>query len=168
MQAALKDIIAIDGKTLCNSIDGRNDRPAIHMVSAFATSARLVLAQQKIDDKSNEITAIPLLLDLLSLKGNIVTIDAIGCQKAIAEKIHEKEADYVLALKGNQGSLHEDVQLFLEAEAAKPSASAIEDKYEEADKGHGRIETRKCLVSSQINWLEQKLQWPGLKPKFRT
>jgi predicted transposase YbfD/YdcC len=162
-QETLKDIIAIDGKTLCNSIDALNDVPAIHMVSAFATGARLVLAQQKVNDKSNEITAIPLLLDLLSLKGNTITIDAMGCQKSIAEKIHEKEADYVLALKGNQGSLNEDVQLFLETEAAKKSGSAIEDKYEEVDKGHGRIETRKCLVTSQIDWLEQKSQWPGLK-----
>jgi len=163
LQKALKDIIAIDGKTLCNSIDELNQVPAIHMVSAFATEARLVLAQQKVDDKSNEITAIPLLLDLLSVKGNTVTIDAMGCQKVIAEKLYEKEADYVLALKGNQGTLHEEVQLFLETEAAKESACAIEDKYEEIDKGHGRIETRKCRVTSQIDWLEQKLQWPGLK-----
>lgn len=163
LQKALKDIIAIDGKTLCNSMDEQNAVPAIHMVSAFATGARLVLAQQKVEDKSNEITAVPLLLDLLNVKGNIITIDAMGCQKTIAEKIHEKEADYVLALKGNQGSLYDDVKLFLEAEAAKAAASAIEDRYEETDKGHGRIETRKCIVSSQLDWLEQKLQWPGLK-----
>lgn len=89
----------------------------------------LVLAQQKVDDKSNEITAIPLLLDLLNLAGNIVTIDAMGCQKAIAEKIHQKEADYVLALKGNQGTLSEDVRLFFETETAKPSSSAIGTLY---------------------------------------
>jgi predicted transposase YbfD/YdcC len=163
LQAALKDIIAIDGKTLCNSIDEQNHVPAIHLVSAFATGARLVLAQQKVEDKSNEITAIPLLLDLLNLQGSIVTIDAMGCQKTIAEKIHEKGADYILALKGNQSSLRDDVQLFLEAEAVKKFTCAIEDNYEEVDKGHGRIETRKCLVSSQIDWLEQKPQWPGLK-----
>ena len=163
LQKALEDVIAIDGKTLCNSIDVIDNTSAIHMVSAFATKARLVLAQQKVGDKSNEITAVPLLLDLLSLKGNIVTIDAMGCQKAIAEKIREKEADYVLALKGNQGTLHKDVQLFLEAEVEKISESAIEDTYEEVDKGHGRIETRTCVVTSQIDWLEQKPQWPGLK-----
>lgn len=162
-QLVLKEIIAIDGKTLCNSIDELNNVPAIHMVSAFAAGARLVLAQQKVDDKSNEITAIPILLDLLSLKGNTITIDAMGCQKAIAEKIREKEADYVLALKGNQGSLNEDVRLFLETEAAKESSIAIEDRHEETDCGHGRIETRRCLVSSQIDWLEQKPQWAGLK-----
>ena len=163
LQEVLQDVIAIDGKTLCNSIDELNHVPAIHMVSAFATGARLVLAQQKVDDKSNEITAIPLLLDLLNLKGNIVTIDAMGCQKAIAEKLHQKEADYVLALKGNQGTLSEDVKLFLETEIAKKSGSAIEDQYEEIDKGHGRIETRKCVVTSQIDWLEQKPQWAGFK-----
>ncbi len=135
MQEALQDVIAIDGKTLCNSIDSLNNDPAIHMVSAFATEARLILAQQKVDDKSNEITAIPLLLDLLSLKGNIVTIDAMDCQKAIAEKIIEKNGDYVLSLKGNHGNLSADVQLFLETEAAKKSSFAIEDRYEEADKG---------------------------------
>jgi very-short-patch-repair endonuclease len=90
----------------------------------------------------------------------------MGCQKAIAEKIHQKEADYVLALKGNQGTLSEDVRLFFETETAKPSSSAINDQYEEADKGHGRIEMRKCLVSSQIDWLEQKLEWPGFQTKF--
>ena len=163
LQAALKDIIAIDGKTLCNSIDGRSNTPAIHMVSAFATEARLILAQQKVNEKSNEITAIPLLLDLLNLKGNIITIDAMGCQKAIAEIIQEKEADYVLALKSNHGTLHEDVKLFLEAEAVKKSSVLIEDSHEEIDAGHGRIETRKCIVSSQIDWIEQRLEWPGLK-----
>jgi predicted transposase YbfD/YdcC len=163
LQVALKDVIAIDGKRLCNSRDEFNNVPAIHMVSAFATGARLVLAQQRTDDKSNEITAIPLLLDLLSLKGNTVTIDAMGCQKAIAEKIHEKDGDYILSLKGNQGALNDDVRLFLTTEAAKKSESAIEDKYEEVDKGHGRVEMRKCVVSSQIEWLEQKPEWPGLK-----
>jgi predicted transposase YbfD/YdcC len=133
------------------------------MVSAFAAESRLVLAQQKVEDKSNEITAIPHLLDILSLKGNTVTIDAMGCQKAITQKIQEKGADYVLSLKGNQGTLSEDVQLFLESEVARSSGSAIEDVYEEADKGHGRIETRKCFVTSQIDWLEQKSQWTGLK-----
>jgi predicted transposase YbfD/YdcC len=163
LQEVLNEVIAIDGKKLCNSHDDYHEIPAIHMVSAFATGARLVLAQQKVDDKSNEITAIPLLLDLLSLKGNTITIDAMGCQKAIAKKIHEKEGDYVLALKGNQGNLNDDVQLFLTKEAKKESSSAIEDKYEELDKGHGRIETRTCIVSSQIDWLEQKSEWSGLR-----
>jgi predicted transposase YbfD/YdcC len=163
LQSELGDIIAIDGKTLCNSLDRANGTSAIHMVSAFATEARLVLAQQKVDDKSNEITAIPLLLDLLNLKGSIVTIDAMGCQTAIAKKIQEKEGEYVFALKGNQGTLNEDVRLFLETEINKASSTAIEDKHEEIDKGHGRIEIRKCVVSSQIDWLPQKANWDGLK-----
>lgn len=163
LQISLNEVIAIDGKTLCNSTDRTKNLSAIHMVSAFSTSARLVLAQQKVDDKSNEITAIPLLLDLLDLKGNIITIDAMGCQKAIAEKIQANEAEYVLALKGNQGSLHEEVKLFLETEASNPASNRINDYHEEIDAGHGRIETRKCFVSNQIDWLNAKPEWPGLK-----
>ncbi|MDR3492380.1 MAG: ISAs1 family transposase [Gammaproteobacteria bacterium] len=163
LQSLLNDVVAIDGKTLCNSINMQDNIPAIHMVSAFATHARLILAQQKVDDKSNEITAIPKLLDLLDLIGQAVTIDAIGTQKAIAKKIREKEADYVLALKGNQGTLNDDVRLFLEREFQKSASTAIEDRYEEVDKGHGRIEVRKCIVSSQIDWLQQKQDWIGLK-----
>ncbi|MDP3562733.1 MAG: ISAs1 family transposase, partial [Legionellaceae bacterium] len=106
LQTALNDIIAIDGKPLRGSVM-QNGTSAIHMVSAFATGARLVLAQQKVADKSNEITAIPLLLNLLSLKGNIITIDAMGTQKAIAKQIHDAGGFYVLALKGNQGTLNE-------------------------------------------------------------
>ena len=163
LQTLLDEVIAIDGKTLCNSADGAVGKSAIHMVSAFATEARLVLAQQKTDEKSNEITAIPKLLDLLDLKGQIVTIDAMGTQKAIAKQIIEQGGDYILALKGNQGSLNEDVRLFLETELKKSSSSAIEDSCKDCDKGHGRIETRKCFVSSQIDWLSQKEQWAGLK-----
>ncbi|OGV33543.1 MAG: hypothetical protein A3E88_02810 [Legionellales bacterium RIFCSPHIGHO2_12_FULL_35_11] len=163
LQTILKDVIAIDGKTLCSSINEACGASAIHMVSAFATGARLVLAQQKVDEKSNEITAIPKLLGLLDLKGQIVTIDAMGTQKAIAKQIHDKDGYYVLALKGNQGTLNEDVRLFLEAEFKKDASTAITDRYEEADKGHGRIEMRRCVVSSQIDWLTQKEQWAGLK-----
>ena len=110
------------------------------MVSAFATNARLILAQQKVADKSNEITAIPKLLDLLDLKGQIITIDAMGTQKTIAKKIFDKGGDYVLALKGNQGTFNDDVRLFLETEAMNASSTVIEDRFDEADKGHGRIE----------------------------
>jgi predicted transposase YbfD/YdcC len=163
LQRVLEKIVAIDGKTLCNSGNEAENISAIHMVSAFATEARLVLAQQKVEEKSNEITAIPLLLDLLDLKGSTVTIDAMGCQKEIAKKIQEKEADYVLALKGNQGTLNEDVRLFLETEYAKEQSLFIEDFHEETDAGHGRIEVRKCVVSSQIEWLEQKPEWSGLR-----
>lgn len=163
LQKLLQEVIAIDGKTLCNSIDKAMGTSAIHMVSAFATEARLVLAQQKVDEKSNEITAIPKLLDLLDLKGHIVTIDAIGTQKAIAKQIIKQGGDYILALKGNQGTLNDDVRLFLETELKKTTAHAITDTYEDLDKGHGRIETRRCFVSSQIDWLNQKELREGLK-----
>lgn len=163
LQTTLSGVIAIDGKTLRGSFDTASNSAAIHMVSAFATEARLVLAQQKVDDKSNEITAIPKLLDLLSLEGQIVTIDAMGCQTAIAEKIIDKGGDYVFALKGNQGTLLEDVRLFLEAEVAKKTSQAIEDRSEDVDCGHGRIETRKCFISGQVDWLIQKEKWKGLK-----
>ncbi len=143
LQKTLNSVIAIDGKTLCNSMDKLAGTSAIHMVSAFATEARLVLAQQKVDEKSNEITAIPKLLDLLDLKGQIITIDAMGTQKAIAKQIIDNEGDYVLALKGNQGTLNEDVRLLLETELKKSSSTVIDDYDEETDKGHGRIETRR-------------------------
>jgi predicted transposase YbfD/YdcC len=163
LQKMLAGVVAIDGKTLCNSHDDGLGKSAIHMVSAFATGVRLVLAQEKVEEKSNEITAIPKLLKLFDVRGNTITIDAAGCQKAIAEQIVEQQGDYVLALKGNQGTLNEDVRLFLETEIAKPLSSAIESVYEESDAGHGRIETRKCIVSSQIDWLAQKSQWAGLR-----
>lgn len=163
LQKLLEGVIAIDGKRLCNSDDAALGKSAIHMVSAFATGVRLVLAQEKVEEKSNEITAIPKLLKLFEVKGNTITIDAAGCQKAIAEQIVEQGGDYVLALKGNQGTLNEDVRLFLEAETARPSSKAIAGAMEEADAGHGRIETRRCIVSDQIDWLEQKPQWAGLK-----
>jgi predicted transposase YbfD/YdcC len=163
LQAILNEVIAIDGKTLCNSFDKASGAKAIHMVSAFATGARLVLAQQKVDEKSNEITAIPKVLSLLDLKGHIVTIDAMGTQKAIAKQIIDQGGDYVLALKGNQGTLNDDVRTFLEAEIKKVHSTGITDLYQDFDKGHGRIETRRCFVSSQIDWLSQKDQWAGLK-----
>lgn len=157
-----EEVIAIDGKTLCNSGDKMQGLGAIHMVSAFAAGARLVLAQQKVDGKSNEITAIPALLALLDVTGQTVTIDAMGCQRAIAQQIKNQGADYVLALKGNQETLSDDVRLFLETEAAKPSSEAIDDVDEDVDAGHGRIEKRRCVVSSHIGWLAQKPHWAGL------
>lgn len=162
-QQALGNLIAIDGKTLRKSFDKANQQSAIHMVSAFASASKLVLGQQKVDDKSNEITAIPKLLELLSLEGTIVSIDAMGTQKEIANQIINKKADYVLALKGNQSTLHHDIRLFLEAEVRKTNHSKITDCYEEIDKGHGRIEQRICYVSDQIHWLEQQKQWRDLK-----
>lgn len=152
-------IMAVDGKTLCNSAKDGHATSPIHMVSAFATEARLVLAQQKVDDKSNEITAIPKLLAMLDLKGYTVTIDAMGTQKAIAQQIIEQGGDYVLALKGNQGSLNEDIRLFLETEYENTSSSALDTQYRDVDKGHGRIEERLCVASNQIDWLKQRCHW---------
>jgi predicted transposase YbfD/YdcC len=157
------ELISIDGKVLRKSFDKASEQSPIHRVSAFASATKLVLAQEKVDDKSNEITAIPKLLDALSLTGTIVTIDAMGTQKEIAKKIREKQADYVLALKGNHSTLLDDISLFLSTEADKSASSMITDYYEEADKGHGRIEKRMCYVTDQLDWLKQRSQWADLK-----
>ena len=155
------EVIAIDGKTLRRSHNRKRDKPAIHMVSAFAARQRLVLGQVKVADKANEIVAIPRLLDLLAIEGAIVTIDAIGCQRSIAQKIIDQKADYVLALKGNQGSLHEDVKLFV----AEQSANGFKDattSHDRSDADHGRIETRDVTVIHDVAWLQERHAWPGL------
>lgn len=156
------EIVAIDGKTLRQSYDTGAGRGAIHMVSAWASANRMVLGQVKVDAKSNEITAIPALLQVLHLDGAIVTIDAMGCQKAIAEQIIAGHGDYVLSLKGNQGQLHEDVELFLESAYAKNFSGTAHDYHETLDKGHGRIEVRRYWITEQIAWLESKVAWSGL------
>lgn len=138
------DVVAIDGKTLRRSHNHRDWIPAIHMVSAWSSENGLVLGQEKTAEKSNEITAIPKLLDVLELKGCIVTIDAMGCQTAIAEKIVRKNADYVLALKGNQGNFHTEVKDFFEIALADNFKQIEHDAYEECDAAHGRIEHRLC------------------------
>ncbi len=156
-------IIAIDGKRLRGTYDNTQGKAAIHLVSAFATEQGLTLAQVKTGDKSNEITAIPELLDALILKGCIVTLDAMGCQKTIVEKIIERKGDYVISLKGNQGQLHGDIKLFLETEKTKDFKDTPHAYYESLEKGHGRIETRRYWISSHISWLENKADWAGLK-----
>jgi len=143
-------VIAIDGKSSRRTFD--KDGNVLHMVSAFASEARVVLAQEKVDDKSNEITAIPLLLELFDVKGHIITIDAMGCQYAIANKIIGKGGDYIFSLKGNQGSLVEDVELFFNTPNTKNTCSTATDY----DKGHGRIETRTCFVSNSVDWLRKE------------
>src|SRR4029077_3501569 len=117
------EVVAIDGKTVRRSYQKKGAKAPIHMVSAFAARQRLVLGQVKVAEKSNEIVAIPKLLDMLAIEGAIVTIDAIGCQRDIAQKVVDKKADYVLALKGNQGSLRQDVELF----AAEQRAAGFKD-----------------------------------------
>ena len=132
------------------------------MVSAFASEARLVLGQYKVDEKSNEITAIPALLEQLCLEGSTVSIDAMGCQKEIAKKIIKQKGDYVFSLKGNQSTLHDDVRLFLDTELAKNTLPSHINYYEEADKGHGRLELRKYWVTGNIEWLDNRALWSGL------
>ena len=164
-QKAVEGVIAIDGKTLRKSFDKANEQSAIHMVSAFASSTKLVLGQQKIYEKSNEITAIPELLDLLELEGMIVSIDAMGTQKKIAKKIRQSKADYVLALKGNHSTLHKEIEGFLSSQVEQPKSKYIVDRYEAFDKGHGRIERRMCYVSDKLNWLDPSVHkhWCDLK-----
>jgi len=158
------EIIAIDGKQACRSYDKRNRKSAIHMVSAWACGNGIVLGQQKTEDKSNEITAIPKLLELLEIKGCIITIDAMGCQKDIAKKIKEKGADYVLSLKGNKGKLNDAVRDFFETAITEEFKNIQKDVYEEFDKGHGRIETRRCYAVSLPSYMKDfKDDWQGLK-----
>ena len=154
------EVIAIDGKTLRGSRHTSIGQSPLHLVSAWASANRLLLGQVETEDKSNEIEAIPRLLAILDLKGCIVTIDAMGCQSEIAKKIQEKGSDYVLALKGNQGTLHEDVKQYWE----DPELPKKEyDEYETTEKGHGRIEVRRCRVTDQIQWLEPRKEWMGLR-----
>lgn len=156
-------VIAIDGKTSRRSYQKTGAKAPIHMVSAFAARQRLVLGQVKVADKSNEIAAIPNLLDMLAIEGAIVTIDAMGCQREIARKIVDKKADYVLALKGNQTSLHEDVALFVEEQKANGFNNTKISQHTSVDGDHGRIETRRTTVVEDIAWLQQRHGWPGLK-----
>ncbi len=163
IQEEIPELISIDGKTIRRSYDQANNKAAIHIVSAFASEARLALGQVKVDDKSNEITAIPVLLNLLAIKGAIVTIDAIGCQKTITSDIKEKGAEYVLALKANQGNLHEQVKDYFKLERKNDFEDIQYDYHEEVDKGHGRIETRRCWATEDVQWIEKKEDWAGLK-----
>ena len=150
------ELIAIDGKTLRRSHDRKSGVGAIHMVSAWASENAVVLGQVKTDEKSNEISAIPQLLSKLNLQGCTVSIDAMGCQKAIAQQIREQEGHYLLALKGNQSTLHDDVQLFIESELKKKDSDAVFDYAESSNKGHGRIERRQAWVTDQIEWLRKR------------
>jgi len=148
-------VIAIDGKVLRRSQNRGVGKAAIDMVSAWASANRVVLGQVKVDDKSNEITAIPQLLQVLEIRGCIVTIDAMGCQTNIAETIVNKEAEYVLALKDNQGNLYEDVKLLFD-DLEQSNYKAYRFDYDKTvDKGHGRLEIRECWTISDVNILQQ-------------
>ena len=154
---ACQGVIAIDGKVLRRSFDTASGKSALHMVSAWGCEQRMVLGQVATDAKSNEITAVPELLRMLSLKDTIVTVDALNCQRAIASQIVGQGGDYALALKGNQPSLHAGVMLFLDDPARE--AGDIDTTI---DAGNGRIETRVATVTSDIAWLQHDHKWPGL------
>ena len=157
------EVIAIDGKTLRRSFDRASGKTPLHLVSAWAAEHRLVLGQVATDDKSNEITAIPELLKLLDIQNAIVTVDAMGCQKAIAGQIIEQGGDYVMGLKGNQGTLHEQVQVLFKEAQAEGYEGMRHDESRDTDKGHGRIESRRVVCTDEIGWLRDKGRWPGLR-----
>jgi predicted transposase YbfD/YdcC len=161
-----KEIIALDGKTIRGSGNKRQKEPALHLVSAWAAKARMMLAQVRTEDKSNEITAIPKLLDMLDVKGSVVTIDAMGCQTEIAKKINRKEADYLLCLKENQKTLYDNVKsIFERAEENKQKQykKMLHLRRVEKIRDHGRIETRKYTLVSARDPLFFELRWPGLR-----
>ena len=155
------EVVPIDGKTLRHSFDTELGLSPIHMVSAWATSNRLVLGQLKVDDKSNEITAIPALLKTLDIAGCVVTIDAIGCQKSIARQIIEQSGDYVLALKANQETLYADVRALLDHLIATGDADL--DYYETSEENHGRIEVRRYWTTSRLDTLRSRDAWHKLQ-----
>ncbi len=163
LTGASTDVIAIDGKTLRRSHNKKDAKTAIHMVSAFAARQRLVLGQVKVAEKSNEIVAIPKLLAMMAIEGAIVTIDAMGCQRSIAQQIVDGKADYVLALKGNQTSLREDVELFAAEQKANGFKDTTVSRHETLDGDHGRIETRTYTAIHDVAWLQERHNWPGLK-----
>jgi len=157
------EVIAIDGKTSRRSYQKKGSKEPIHMVSAFAARQRLVLGQLKVSEKSNEIVAIPALLDMMAIEGAVVTIDAMGCQRGIANKIIAKKADYIIALKGNQGTLHEDVKVFAAEQKANGFKDTTISRHETVDGEHGRIETRTTTMIHDVQWLQERHAWPGLK-----
>lgn len=167
--AVAQEIVALDGKALRRALKG--DQSVKYVVSAWAEDNGLVLGQIKVADKSNEITALPELLRVLELSGCIVTVDAMGTQKQIAKEIIEADADYVLALKGNHETVHEEVKSFLEetlaekkAKPLRPSRAALTlAVLETVEKDHGRIETRRYYQSAQLDWFADLSQWAGLR-----
>ncbi len=171
-QAVAQEIVALDGKALRRAL--HQDQSLPYIVSAWAESNGLVLGQWKVADKSNEITALPALLRVLELSGCIVTIDAMGCQKKIAREIIEADADYVLALKGNHETVHDEVKTFLDALVAErhawcpggpqlaPAAANLAT-YETVEKDHGRLETRRYYQSAELAWFADQSDWEGLR-----
>lgn len=168
-EAVAQEIVALDGKALRRALN--SDQSVKYVVSAWAENNSLVLGQLKVADKSNEITALPELLRALELAGCIVTVDAMGTQKKIAKEIIEADADYVLALKGNHETVHEEVKSFLDATLAERNAKPVKPcpaaanlaVFETVEKDHGRIETRRYYQSAQLDWFADRAKWEGLK-----
>ena len=159
-------VIAVDGKTLRHSYDKACGKAAIHMVSAWAAANELVLGQVKVADKSNEITAIPALLEFLDISDCIVTIDAMGCQSEIADRIVEQGGDYLLAVKKNQGNLYDDIALFFDLAQQNEFAKVTHTYHQTVNGGHGRIEIRQCWVASgeeSLSFLRNYGQWAKLQ-----
>ena len=156
------ETIAIDGKALRGSRDNALDKKCIYMVSAWANENQMVLGQVKVNEKSNEITAIPKLLELLDISGCTVTIDAMGTQKVIAKDVVNKDADYILGLKGNQGNLHDDVKTYIDDQLDEKITDKSHQEKLTVDANHGRIEESKFHLFTDIDWLEQKPDWAGL------
>lgn len=156
--------VSIDGKTIRRSHDGKSQK-ALHMVSAWCAEQGIVLGQIKTEEKSNEITAIPELLELLSIEKSTITIDAMGCQKKIAKQIIKKNANYILAVKENQKALYDEISnFFTRHKALKYQGRGYDfSQYEETDKGHGRIEIRKCITMDKISWMYEKDKWEGIQ-----
>jgi len=151
------DLVAIDGKTSRRSHDRRNGHKALHLVSAFATTSHLVLGQEATDEKSNEITAIPVLLERIDVEGALVSIDAMGCNPGIAQAICDAKADYLLAVKDNQPTLHAEIEsYFADAPASEVACTST------LEKGHGRIEARTYKVSHVVDWIGSERSYPGM------
>ena len=164
-QVTQGEVVAIDGKTVRRSHDRTLGKKAIHMVNVWASSHGLALGQTKVDEKSNEITAIPKLLQLLELAGCIITIDAMGCQREIAREIIEAQADYLLAVKENQGRLYDDVRDLFEGAEEYDFEGVPYDFARTLNKGHGRLETRQCWVITDpdcLDYLQNRQQWANL------
>jgi predicted transposase YbfD/YdcC len=155
--------VCIDGKTVKGSRSPKTKTKAIHNVSAWAAKGGYVFGQLKTEDKSNEITAIPELLNMLFIKGCIVSIDAMGCQKDIAECIVSKKSDYVFSLKGNQTSLHDDIKLFFEDTIANGNNDFTLKTHSTVDGDHGRVETRTIYTCDDISWLHKVNDWAGIR-----
>lgn len=163
MKSVVKEVygvVAIDGKQARRTKDAK--KKPLHVVSAFSAEYGLVIGQLACEEKSNEITAIPKLLEMLEIKGCIVTIDAMGTQTEIAKAVRDKEGEYILALKENQKTLYNDVKLYLDDVRQEKKLLECENYYKTVEKGHGRIETRECIISEEISWLHNKSAWKDL------